>query len=131
MRNENFTPKFATSMILASSLPQSYWLYSLIWADPCSSAFFTSYQLTMAWIATTTALEGSASVGLGFIDFGSNYLKSDEDFLYSMRRKRLAFAKGGTLFLCIIGLMLIDQPSANSVLPLILAQGYTAMKMGT
>ena len=85
----------------------------------------------MAWIATTTALEGSASVGLGFIDYGSNTFKNDEEFLYSMRRKRLAFAKGGTFFLCIMGLMLIDQPSSNSVLPLLLAQGYTAMKMGT
>jgi hypothetical protein len=85
----------------------------------------------MAWIATTTALEGSASVGLGFIDYGSNYLKNDTEFLLAMRKKRLAFAKGGTFFLSIVGLMLIDQPSANSVLPLLLAQGYTAAKMGS
>ena len=85
----------------------------------------------MAWIATTTALEGSASVGLGFIDYGSNYLKYDVEFLQAMRRKRLAFAKGGTFFMCLLGMMLIDLPTANSVLPLIIAQGYTAMKMGT
>jgi len=32
----------------------------------------------MAWIATTTALEGSAACGLGFIDYSSNYLKADQ-----------------------------------------------------
>ena len=50
-------------------MPQSYLLYGMIWADPCSSAFFKSYELAMTWIALNSALEGSAAVGLGYVDY--------------------------------------------------------------
>lgn len=33
--------------------------------------------------------------------------------------------------MAVLALWMIDKPTANSVLPLIMAQGYTAMKMGT
>jgi len=38
-----------------------------------------------------------------------------------MRKKRLAFAKGGTFFMAIMALWLIDKPTPNSVFPLIVA----------
>jgi hypothetical protein len=47
-----------------------------------------------------------------------------------MRKKRLAFAKFS--FIMAIGtLMLLDTPSPNAVVPLIIGQGWSTLKMGT
>lgn len=48
----------------------------------------------------------------------------------AMRKKRLAFAKF-SFIMAVLALLLIDQPSPNSVVPLIIGQIYTGMKVGT
>ncbi len=47
-----------------------------------------------------------------------------------MRKKRLAFAKFGFM-MAVAGLILIDTPTANCVLPLIMGSVWNAMKLGT
>jgi len=75
MQFQNFykslTPKFASATIFACSLPQSFLLYKMIWADPCSDLFFWSFELSMTWIGALTAMEAAAGVGLGYIDFNT------------------------------------------------------------
>ena len=63
------TPSMISLLTFGMAVPHSYLVYKLIWADPCSAAFFTSYEIAMSWIATTSAFEGSAAVGLGYIDY--------------------------------------------------------------
>jgi hypothetical protein len=55
------------------SLPQSFALYRLIWADPCSDAFFFTYEWVLTWIATVNALDGAAACGLGYIDYRTKF----------------------------------------------------------
>ena len=83
----------------------------------------------MGWIATVSALEGAAACGLGYMDYKTRYGNSEE-MIFAMRKKRLAFGKF-SFIMAIVALMLIDKPSQNSVAPLLVAQGYTALKMGT
>lgn len=111
------------------AVPHSYLLYKIIWADPCSAAFFTSYEIAMSWIAVTSALEGSAAVGLGYIDYKLVTGNSDEMIL-AMRKKRLAFAKFSFL-MAAVALLMLDKPSPHCVLPMLIGQGYSAMKLGT
>lgn len=83
----------------------------------------------MAWIAALSALEGSAAVALGYLDYKIK-TGNPQDLILAMRKKRLAFAKFS--FVMAIGsLLLIDKPSPNAVVPLIIGQGYSAMKIGT
>ena len=111
------------------ALPQSYWLYKLIWADPCSTAFFEAYELSMTWIATTSALEGAAACSLGYIDY-KLVTGNSPDMIMAMRKKRLAFAKF-SFMMAVVALLLIDKPSPNSVFPLIVGHCYSALKVGT
>jgi hypothetical protein len=83
----------------------------------------------MSWIAALSALEGAAGCALGYIDFKVKH-GNPPDLILAMRKKRLAFAKFS--FVMAIGsLLLIDKPSPNAVVPLIIGQGYMAMKIGT
>ena len=83
----------------------------------------------MTWIASLSALEGAAGIALGYLDY-KVVTGNSQDLIVAMRKKRLAFAKFS--FMMAIGaLLLIDKPSPNCVVPLIIGQGYTAMKMGT
>ena len=85
--------------------------------------------MTVGWIATINALEGAAGVGLGYIDYkikGNN----DDRLLIDMRKKRLAFAKF-SFMMAIWTLFLLDGPTANCVLPLIIGCGWNTIKMGT
>ena len=83
----------------------------------------------MTWIASLSALEGAAGIALGYLDY-KVVTGNSQDLIIAMRKKRLAFAKFS--FMMAIGaLLLIDKPSPNCVVPLIIGQGYTAMKMGT
>jgi hypothetical protein len=83
----------------------------------------------MGWIAALSALEGAAFVALGYIDYKVVH-NNPKDIIVAMRKKRLAFAKFS--FIMAIGsLFLIDKPSPNAVVPLIIGSGYSAMKMGT
>ena len=122
-------PIFSQCLLFGMSLPNSIWLYKIIWADPCSDAFFTAYELSLSWVASVSALEGAAACGLGYIDYRTRHGNSEEMVL-AMRKKRLAFGKL-SFVMAIVALLLIDKPSQNSVFPLIVAQGYTAMKVGT
>ena len=83
----------------------------------------------MSWIATWSALEGSAACGLGYIDYKTVYGNSQE-LLMAMRKKRLAFAKL-SFIMATVALLLLDKPSQNSIVPLIIGQTYTTMKVGT
>lgn len=68
----------STSIILfGMSVPQSLLLYDIIWADPCSFTMFRSYEKLMTWIATCSALEGSAACALGYIDYRTLVGNSD------------------------------------------------------
>ena len=77
------------------------------------------------------ALEGAAGLGLGLIDYKIKGNKDpDGSLLIGMRKKRLAFAKF-SFIMSIWTLFLLDGPTANCVLPLIVACGWNTMKMGT
>lgn len=76
----------------------------------------------MSWIATVSALEGSAACGLGYIDY-KVIAGNHESMIYVIRKKRLAFAKL-SFIMAILAIYLIDKPSPNSVLPLIIGCGY-------
>ena len=85
--------------------------------------------MTVGYIATINALEGAAGVGLGYIDYkikGNN----DDNLLHDMRKKRLAFAKF-SFMMAIWTLFLLDGPTSNCVLPLIIGCGWNTLKMGT
>ena len=111
------------------AVPHSYLLYKIVWADPCSAAFFTSYEIAMSWIALSSALEGSAAVGLGYIDYKIKY-GNDNKMIYAIRKKRLAFSKF-SFVMAACALLLVDGPSPNCLLPLIIGSGWTTLKMGT
>ena len=36
-------PTFVSALSFGLAVPHSYWLYSLIWNDPCSDAFIYTY----------------------------------------------------------------------------------------
>ena len=101
----------------------------MVWSDPCSDMFFWAYEMSMGWIATTSALEGAAACGLGYIDY-KTVTGNSEEMVLAMRKKRLAFAKF-SFIMAIVALILMDKPSPNSVAPLIVGQIYTSMKIGT
>ena len=67
----------------------------------------------MNWIATISALDGSAAVALGFIDYRTIY-NNPKELILAMRKKRLAFAKF-SFMMAIVALILIDKPSPNSI----------------
>lgn len=123
------TPLIASGLLFASALPQSALLYPIIWADPCSDLFFKSLDMIVYWIAAQNATEAAAGVSLGYIDYKILY-GNPKDMVEAMRKKRLAFAKFA-YFTAISGLFLLDTPTGNCVLPLIIGSGYTAMKLGT
>lgn len=84
--------------------------------------------MAIGWIAVTNALEGAAGVGLGYIDY--KIKGNGDDMLVPMRKKRLAFAKF-SFMMAIWTLYLLEGPTANCVLPLIIGCGWNTMKMGT
>lgn len=88
--------------------------------------------MAIQWIAVINALEGAAGVGLGYIDYKckGNDEEGKEEMLVGFRKKRLAFAKF-SFMMAIWTLFLLDGPSANCVLPLIIGCGWNTMKMGT
>ena len=129
MLGGELTPLFVSSMIFGAAVPQSLASYTMIWNDPCSDAFLQCAEMAIGWIATINALEGAAGVGLGYIDYkikGNN----DDRLLIDMRKKRLAFAKF-SFMMAIWTLFLLDGPTANCVLPLIIGCGWNTIKMGT
>ena len=83
----------------------------------------------MTWIATTSALEGAAACGLGYIDY-KVVTGNTQDLILMIRKKRLAFAKL-SFIMAIFALCLLDKPSPNSVVPWIIGNVYTGLKMGT
>ena len=116
-------------MLFGCIVPHSVLLYKMIWADPCSDAFFQAFEVSMSWIAGLSALEGAAGCALGYIDYKVK-TGNEASLVLAMRKKRLAFAKFS--FIMAIGaLLLIDKPSPNAVVPLIIGQGWSAMKLGT
>jgi hypothetical protein len=121
-------PRFISVSMMALAAPQSYWLYKLIWADPCSDAFFSLFEMTFTWIALNNALDASAACALGFIDYRTRHERV-EDIRYDMRKKRLAFAKF-CFIMTVVALCMIDKPSKNAVLPMLIGQGYVLMKYG-
>ena len=123
------TPMFVSASIFGCAVPHSVLLYGMIWADPCSDIFFSNFELAMTWIASLNALEGSAGVALGYLDYKVKTGNS-KDLIIAMRKKRLAFAKF-SFFMAISGLFLLDTPSANAVVPFIIGAGWNTMKMGT
>ena len=100
-----------------------------MWCDPLSSAFFHSYELALTWIATINSLEAASAVGLGYIDYKTKTGNPDS-YIYAFRKKRLAFGKFAFVA-AITCLVMLDKPSPNCVLPLIIGSGYNAMKLGT
>ena len=126
---DELTPLFVSSMIFGVSVPPSLMAYAMVWSDPCSDLFIQSAEAAVNYIAMVNALEGAAGVGLGYIDYkikGNN----DDDLLVAMRKKRLAFAKF-SFIMAIWTLFLLDGPTANCVLPLIIGCGWNTLKMGT
>ena len=71
---------------------------------------------------------------MGYIDYKVKFdtptKETDDSFLLAMRKKRLAFAKV-SFMMAAIGLLLVDTPTANCVVPLILSSIYTTGKLGT
>ena len=120
---------FVSATIFSCAFPHSVLMYPMIWADPCSDAFFQAFEISMSWIAGLNALEGAAGVGLGYIDYKVKTGNAD-GLILAMRKKRLAFAKF-SFIMAIGGLLLLDVPSPNCVLPLIIGSAWTTLKMGT
>ena len=105
-------------MLFGCAIPQTMLLYKMIWSDACSDTFFQAFEISMTWIAALSALEGAAGCALGYIDFKVKH-GNPPDMDLAMRKKRLAFAKFS--FIMAIGsLLLIDKPSPNAVVPLII-----------
>ena len=123
------TPLFVSATIFGCAIPHSAMMYPMIWADPCSDAFFTNFEMAMSWIASLNALEGSAAVALGYLDYKVKH-NNPKDLIIAMRKKRLAFAKF-SFFMAITGLTFLDTPTPNCVLPLIICSGWNTLKMGT
>lgn len=134
------TPKFVSAMIFSASIPQSVMLYRMIWCDPCSDIFFHAFELSFTWIACLNALEviplflrisyqGAAACGLGYIDY-KTIVPNDPRLQYDMRKKRLAFAKFAFM-MAIVGLLLVETPTPNCVLPLIIGSIWNSIKLGT
>ena len=93
--------------------------------------FIQSAEVAIGYIAMINALEGAAGLGLGLIDYKIKGNKDpDGSLLIGMRKKRLAFAKF-SFMMSIWTLFLLDGPTGNCVLPLIIACGWNTMKMGT
>lgn len=109
-------------------------MYQIIWSDPCSDVFFSALEKSFTWIATLNALEGASGCALGYIDYKVKYKtpteKMEDSFIIAMRKKRLAFAKV-SFMMAMLGLLLIDTPTANCVVPLILSSIYTSVKLAT
>ena len=101
----------------------------MVWSDPCSDLFIQSAEMAIGWIAIINALEGAAGVALGYIDYKIKG-NADEKLLVPMRKKRLAFAKF-SFMMSIWTLFLLDGPTYNCVLPLVIGCGYNTIKMGT
>lgn len=101
----------------------------MIWADPCSDVFFMCFEISVGWIAIQQALESSAYVGLGYLDYQLRHHK-DESLIYTMRRKRLAFGKFA-MITSMSSLMMLDPVSGNCLIPLIFGNLWTTMKMST
>ena len=116
-------------LLFTSCLPQSLALYRILWSEPCSDAFFLTFEYAYTWIACQNALEGASAAGLGYIDYRA-IAGTDKQLRYAMRKKRLAFAKFAFM-MATLGLILLDTPSPNCVVPLIRASGYNVMKLGT
>ena len=66
---EETTPVWGSRLLITSCVPQTYWMYELLWADPLSEACFTTFQLTYGWIATQTILDGAGATALGYSDY--------------------------------------------------------------
>jgi hypothetical protein len=126
---DELTPKFTSALLFAAALPHSYFLYPIIWADPCSDVFFRAFEMSVTWIASLNALEGAAGIALGYIDY-KTITGNTKDLIDGMRKKRLAFAKFAFI-MAILTLFLIDTPSPNAVLPLIIGSAWTTLKIGT
>ena len=124
------TPIFVSALTFAACAPQSLLAYQMVWNDACSDAFLMSAEMAIGWIAIINALEGAAGVALGYIDYKIKGNEGGERLLIDFRKKRLAFAKFS--FIMSIGtLFLLDGPSGNAVLPLIIGCGWNTVKMDT
>ena len=66
---EETSPRFVSAMLFGCAIPQSFLLYKMIWADPCSDQFFDAFEFSCGWIASLSALEGAAALALGLIDY--------------------------------------------------------------
>lgn len=109
-KEESFNmPPWAAMMFFGLALPQTYYLYKLIWNDANSDEFFDTAERAITWIAEMCALEAAAGVALGYIDYKTK-MGNEKSLLYAMRKKRLAFAKF-PLIMAIGALMFVDQPS--------------------
>jgi len=95
-------------MILGCALPQTFLFYKMIWADPCSDAFFMAFDLSMCWVAACAAMEGAAGVSLGYIDYKIKH-NNTAALILVLRKKRLAFAKF-SFIMAICALMMCDTP---------------------
>ena len=126
---DEFTPFFVSATIFSAAIPPSLLTYGLVWNDACSDMFLQCAEMTVGYIATINALEGAAGVGLGYIDYKIKG-NDDDNLLHDMRKKRLAFAKF-SFMMAIWTLFLLDGPTSNCVLPLIIGCGWNTLKMGT
>lgn len=59
-KDQRMTPPFLTTLLLSSSVPQTYALYVMIWNDPLSDIFFYTFDYAYGWIALLTTMEGAA-----------------------------------------------------------------------
>jgi hypothetical protein len=126
---EESVPRFVSAMLFGCCVPQSFLLYKMIWADACSDTFFQAFDLSMMWIAACSALEGAAGVALGYIDYKIKHGNS-QPMIYTLRKKRLAFSKF-SFMMAVLAMTMVDQPSGNTVLPLLIGQVFSATKMAT
>ena len=58
--DDSLTPPGVSMLLLASSLPQTAALYSMIWNDVLSDNFFLMFDISFGWIAILASIEGAA-----------------------------------------------------------------------
>ena len=61
-------------LIFASCLPQTYWLYDIIWVEYLSDDVYRIYTNCYTWISTLLVLDSAAGAGLGYIEYKSKPL---------------------------------------------------------
>ena len=75
---------------MAGAVPQTFWLYGVIWNDLVSDSLYRYIEDCSLWICTLTALDCAAMTALGYIMYNSKHLEGS-DLHKALFKKRVAY----------------------------------------